>query len=137
MGKPLIRCGWKPQQPWRSSNRRNTKGFGAQKWYNYKTYSRVFILSVHSSNHTYPFRTRVQWIRRFVSLGCGVASLCKWWLMASRQAKQQTSNDVVSYPRRTETCHHHHHHKHQGLDPLISSVYKVTTALQCFFGLLA
>ena len=25
--------------------------------------------------------------------------------------------------------HHHHHHKHQGLDPLILSVFKVTTAL--------
>ena len=25
--------------------------------------------------------------------------------------------------------HHHHHHKHQGLDPLIRSVYKVTTAV--------
>ena len=25
--------------------------------------------------------------------------------------------------------HHHHHHKHQGLDPLICSVSKVTTAL--------
>jgi len=25
--------------------------------------------------------------------------------------------------------HHHHHHKHQGLDPLIRSVSKVTTAL--------
>ena len=23
--------------------------------------------------------------------------------------------------------HHHHHHKHQGMDPLISSVSKVTT----------
>ena len=25
--------------------------------------------------------------------------------------------------------HHHHHHRHQGLDPLICSVSKVTTAL--------
>jgi len=25
--------------------------------------------------------------------------------------------------------HHHHHHKHEGLDPLIRSVSKVTTAL--------
>jgi len=24
--------------------------------------------------------------------------------------------------------HHHHHHKHQGLDPLIRSVSRVTTA---------
>jgi len=75
MGRPLIRCGWKPQLPWRSSNRRNTKGFGAQKWYNYKMYARVFLLPVYSSNHTYSFSTRGQWIRGFVSLGCGVASL--------------------------------------------------------------
>jgi len=30
--------------------------------------------------------------------------LCIWWPMASRKAKQQTSSDVVSYLRRTETC---------------------------------
>jgi hypothetical protein len=30
--------------------------------------------------------------------------------------------------------HHHHHHKHQGLDPLIRSVSRVTTAPANFFS---
>jgi len=35
--------------------------------------------------------------------------------------------EMTDFP--TAIRHHHHHHKHQGLDPLIRSVSKVTTAL--------
>ena len=33
------------------------------------------------------------------------------------------------HERLTSRTSHHHHHKHQGLDPLIRSVFKVTTAI--------
>ena len=38
-------------------------------------------------------------------------------------------SEVRTCASRIHHHHHHHHHKHQGMDPLIPSVCKVTTAL--------